>query len=351
MIPQARPLAQPASENPIPSSSSANHITQWRSQVSPPPHLSSGPRTEAGTDSELISLQSSPKGRVQAMTAGSAVAGMANQSESWEVGRRVERSAMRQSSVDSFAGDDDDLAIAMGIHMGEEIQEDDSFAGSPLKQRRTVDPPRKVTPSVATIEDHDYDMNIAAEMELQDAQQAAVQQSDTARPQWETPSRSSKGKGRAGPKDSVVDVADHATGAGTFGEVDSMAGPSHPLVRDNLRSNFSPQKTPPQQQPVFGLGNSSSSRHPPAKLASRIVAAPTTEVVYPWSKEVAKRLKGVFGLQGFRMNQKDIIDATMGGKDGGWHQKARERFEITDSSNFKVFVLMPTGGGKSLCCA
>jgi superfamily II DNA helicase RecQ len=102
---------------------------------------------------------------------------------------------------------------------------------------------------------------------------------------------------------------------------------------------------------VSGLGTSSSSRHPPAKLAARIVAAPTTEVVYPWSKEVAKRLKGVFGLQGFRMNQKDIIDATMGGKDGGWHQKARERFEITDSSNFKVFVLMPTGGGKSLCCA
>ncbi|ANT63067.1 hypothetical protein AYJ57_21590 (plasmid) [Salipiger sp. CCB-MM3] len=40
-------------------------------------------------------------------------------------------------------------------------------------------------------------------------------------------------------------------------------------------------------------------------------------------------LKKVFGYDGFRLNQKDIVDAVVSGEN--------------------VFVLMPTGGGKSLC--
>lgn len=69
-----------------------------------------------------------------------------------------------------------------------------------------------------------------------------------------------------------------------------------------------------------------SSSKKPAISASRI---DPNLMKHSWSPDVQKMLKDRFRMRGFRQNQLEAINATLAGED--------------------AFVLMPTGGGKSLC--
>jgi bloom syndrome protein len=69
------------------------------------------------------------------------------------------------------------------------------------------------------------------------------------------------------------------------------------------------------------------------------------DIKHPWSKELEQKLRQVFKLPKFRMHQKEAIDETMAGKDG-----QSNIYSMMRSLTLSVFVLMPTGGGKSLTC-
>ena len=81
----------------------------------------------------------------------------------------------------------------------------------------------------------------------------------------------------------------------------------------------------PISEPIDILGKTLAA--PSTSRPGTSVQKPTEQ--HPWTHDLFKALVSVFSLKTFRQNQLEAINGTLAGKD--------------------VFVLMPTGGGKSLC--
>lgn len=134
-----------------------------------------------------------------------------------------------------------------------------------------------------------------------------------ARPTRRTPAKTVTGRRH----DEYIDMSDDADMLALADDFDTRQSGGEPVSSRTVFSETSGNILQPPKQRAKSQTPASQPLIPPELMR------------HSWSPEVQKILKDRFRMKGFRQNQLEAINATLGGLD--------------------AFVLMPTGGGKSLC--